>query len=148
MTNMERLCPKGFLFQERPFYVFFCFAFFVFVFFFTFGKKKCLEIGKFAKFENDLLKTNEDIARPQRREILQTFLWWGSATFLVPPPPPPPPPTPPPPPPPPDTHPITYNRQQIFATLRSYILAHLRRNNFKFGNFTATEMKIILRFIN
>ena len=37
-------------------------------------KKECLEIRKFAKFESDLLKTNEDIARPQSREILQTFV--------------------------------------------------------------------------
>ena len=51
-------------------------------------KKECLEIRKFAKFESDLLKTNEDIARPQSREILQTFVLWGSGTVLVPPLPP------------------------------------------------------------
>ena len=51
-------------------------------------EKKCLEIRKFAKFQSDLLKTNEDIARPQSREILQTFVWWGSGTVLVPPLPP------------------------------------------------------------
>ena len=94
------------------------------------------EIRKFAKFQSDLLKTNEDedIARPQSREILQTFVWWRSGTVLVTPPPP--------------STPITYKTQQIFATLRSYIVAYLRRNTFKFGNFTATEMKIILKFIN
>ena len=81
MTYMERLSPKGFLFQERSFYVFFSFFFF-----FTIGKE-CLEIRQFAKFESDLLKTNEDIARPQGREILQTFVWWGSGTVLAPPPP-------------------------------------------------------------
>ena len=38
--------------------------------------KELLEIGKIAKFESDLLKTNKDIA-PQSREILQTFVWWN-----------------------------------------------------------------------
>ena len=33
-----------------------------------------LKITKTAKFESDLLKTNEDTA-PQSREILQTFVW-------------------------------------------------------------------------
>ena len=37
--------------------------------------KENLKIGKIAKFESDLLKTNEDTA-PQSREILQTFVWW------------------------------------------------------------------------
>ena len=41
--------------------------------------------SKISKFENDLLKTNEDIA-PQRREILQTFVW-VEGTNLPPPPP-------------------------------------------------------------
>ena len=36
-----------------------------------------LKASKIAKFESDLLKTNEDIA-PQSREILQTFVWWKS----------------------------------------------------------------------
>ena len=69
-----------FLFQDRQFYVFF---------FPPLEKKKCLEIRKFAKFESDLLKTNEDIARPQSREILQTFVWWGVGDSLGPSPPPP-----------------------------------------------------------
>ena len=37
--------------------------------------KELLKISKIAKFECDLLKTNEDSA-PQSREILQTFVWW------------------------------------------------------------------------
>ena len=32
------------------------------------------KINKIAKFDSDLLKTNEDIA-PQIREILQRFVW-------------------------------------------------------------------------
>ena len=36
--------------------------------------KERLKTGKIAKFESNLLKTNEDIA-PQRCEILQTFVW-------------------------------------------------------------------------
>ena len=36
-------------------------------------EKKGLKISKFAKFETDLLKTNEGIA-PQSPEILQTFV--------------------------------------------------------------------------
>ena len=35
--------------------------------------KECRKISKFAKFESDLLKTNDDTA-PQSREILQTFV--------------------------------------------------------------------------
>ena len=70
MTYMGRLCLKGSLFQDRPFHFFF-----FFFFFFSPLEKKCFEIRKFAKFESDLLKTNEDIARPQSREILQTFVW-------------------------------------------------------------------------
>jgi len=31
--------------------------------------------SEFAKFESDLLKTN-DVLTPQRREILQTFVRW------------------------------------------------------------------------
>ena len=38
--------------------------------------KECLKISKIAKFESDLLKTNEDIAS-QTRTILQTFVWGG-----------------------------------------------------------------------
>ena len=37
--------------------------------------KECLKISKIAKFESDLLKTNEDIAS-QTRTILQMFVWW------------------------------------------------------------------------
>ena len=37
-------------------------------------RKERIEISKIAKFESDLLKTNEDTA-PQSREILQTFVW-------------------------------------------------------------------------
>ena len=59
------------------------------------------KISKIAKFERDLLKTNEDIAC-QSHTILQTFVWWGvgeGQTFgggggrknFAPPPPPPPP---------------------------------------------------------
>ena len=36
--------------------------------------KEHLKITKIAKFESDLLKTNEDTA-PQSRETLQTFVW-------------------------------------------------------------------------
>ena len=66
MTYIGRLC--------RPFHVFF--------FFCPPLEKNCLEIRKFAAFESDLLKTNEDIARPQSREILQTFVWWGVGDSL------------------------------------------------------------------
>ena len=38
--------------------------------------KERLKINKIAKFESDLLKTNEDIAS-YSREILQTFVWVG-----------------------------------------------------------------------
>ena len=38
--------------------------------------KECLSVSKIAKFESDLLKTNEDRA-PQSRLILQTFEWWA-----------------------------------------------------------------------
>ena len=41
--------------------------------------KECLKICRTAKFQSDLLKTNEDIA-PQSRQILQTFAWWGAQT--------------------------------------------------------------------
>ena len=58
MTYFGRLCPKGFLFQDRPFHGQ------VKVNPSTIGKK-CLE------FESDLLKSDEDIAH-QSREILQT----------------------------------------------------------------------------
>ena len=36
--------------------------------------KQRLKISKTAKFDSDLLKTNDDIA-PHKREILNTFLW-------------------------------------------------------------------------
>ena len=39
--------------------------------------------SKTAKFESDLLKTNEDIAS-QRREILQTLVYGGGAKNLAP----------------------------------------------------------------
>ena len=41
--------------------------------------KEPRKISKVAKFENDLLKTKEDIA-PQSREILQMFVWWGASS--------------------------------------------------------------------
>ena len=44
-----------------------------------------LKKNKIAKFESDLLKTNEDIA-PQSHEILQMFVWWlvcYTAVFIV-----------------------------------------------------------------
>ena len=50
--------------------------------------KERFKISKIAKFESDLLKTNEDIAS-QSREILQTFVWWGEQTCHPTPPPPP-----------------------------------------------------------
>ena len=38
-----------------------------------------IKISEIAKFDSDfLLKTNEDIAPPQSREILQTFVWLGA----------------------------------------------------------------------
>ena len=37
--------------------------------------KERLENIKIARFESDLLKTNEDIAPHQSREILQMFVW-------------------------------------------------------------------------
>ena len=36
--------------------------------------KQSIKISEIAKFESDLLKTNDEIA-PQKREILNTFLW-------------------------------------------------------------------------
>ena len=48
--------------------------------------KERLKISRTAKFQSDLLKTNEDIA-PQGRQILQTFAWWGAQTCPPPPPP-------------------------------------------------------------
>ena len=41
--------------------------------------KERLKICRTAKFQSDLLKTNEDVA-PQSRQILQTFAWWGAQT--------------------------------------------------------------------
>ena len=67
--------------------------------------KERLYIGIIAKFEVDLLETNEDIAA-QSSEILKQKKT------------PPPPPTP-------------SKRLQIFATLRSYFSASLRRITFK-----------------
>ena len=49
------------------------------------------------------------------------------------------PPLPPPPP--------TYKRLSIFATLQSYIFAHLTRITFSFGNVRATEIKMKLMFV-
>ena len=40
--------------------------------------KERFKISKIAKFESDLLKTNES------REILQTFVRWGSQTCPLP----------------------------------------------------------------
>ena len=56
--------------------------------------------SKTAKFESDLLKTNEDIAS-QRREILQTLVYGGGQKTCPSPP---------------------YKRLFISTTLRSYIL--------------------------
>ena len=39
-------------------------------------RKEYLKIRKTAKFESDLLKTNEHVA-PQSREILETLYWGG-----------------------------------------------------------------------
>ena len=61
--------------------------------------KERLTISKIAKFESDLLKANVDTA-PQSHEILQTFAWWVAQTCLP-----------------------SYKRLQIFAILRSYIVA-------------------------
>ena len=44
----------------------------------------------------------------------------------------------------PPFQPPTYKRLSIFATLQTYIFAHLRRITFSFGNVTATEIKIKL----
>ena len=46
-----------------------------------------IKISKIAKFDSDLLKTDEDIAPPQSREILQTFVWLGAQMCPLPPPP-------------------------------------------------------------
>ena len=50
--------------------------------------KERLKISKIAKFQSDLLKTNEDIA-PQSREILQRFVCRGHWQTPTHPPPPP-----------------------------------------------------------
>ena len=42
--------------------------------------KEHIKIWKIAKFESNLLKTNEGIA-PQSREILQRFVWWLAQTY-------------------------------------------------------------------
>ena len=42
--------------------------------------KERLKVGKNAKFESDMLKTNEEMT-PQSREILQTFEWWGGTNL-------------------------------------------------------------------
>ena len=70
------------------------------------GKER-LKIVKNAKYECDLLKSNEDMAL-QSREILQTFVWWGVQIC-----------------------PLPYKVQLIFITLLSYIFACLRRVTFK-----------------
>ena len=44
-----------------------------------------IKISKIAKFDSDLLKTDEDIAPPQSREILQTFVWLGAQMCPLPP---------------------------------------------------------------
>ena len=46
-------------------------------------EKKKSKISKIAKFQSDLLKTNENIA-PQSRDILQTFVWCGALANLPP----------------------------------------------------------------
>lgn len=69
------------------------------------------KINKIAKFEIDLLKTNEDIAS-QSCEILQT---WGD-NKLVP-------------------HHTNVRTSANFATFRNYIFARLRLISFKLGNF-------------
>ena len=76
--------------------------------------KERRKIWEIAKFESDLLKTNEDIAL-QSCESLQKFLLWAAQHTC---------PTPP------------YRRLQIFATLLSYIFVHFRRITSKFGSFT------------
>ena len=43
-----------------------------------------MKISKIAKFVSDLLKTNEDIAQPQSREILETFVWSGAQMCPLP----------------------------------------------------------------
>ena len=78
------------------------------------------KISKIAKFERDLLKTNEDIAC-QSHTILQTFVWWGVGEAQTLPPPPPPP------------------QKTICKFSQPYgaiIFARLRRITFKFGSFT------------
>ena len=70
--------------------------------------KERLKIGEIAKFESNLLKTNEDIA-PQRCEILQTFVWCGGGAPC--------------------------ERLKITTTLQTYIFTRLRRITFKPGNF-------------
>ena len=45
--------------------------------------KEHLKIADIAKFESNLLKTNEEIA-PRRCEILQTSVWWGWGHKLAP----------------------------------------------------------------
>ena len=75
MTYMGRLSPKVFLFQDRQFYVFF--------FFFPPLEKKCLEIRKFAKFESDLLKTNEDMLGLKVGKFYKRLYGEGSGTVLA-----------------------------------------------------------------
>ena len=45
--------------------------------------KEHLKMSKIAKFESDLLKTNEVIA-PQSRESLQMFVWLRAQTYSPP----------------------------------------------------------------
>ena len=74
------------------------------------GRKERLKNSNVAKFESDVLITNEDIS-PQRSGILQTFVWWG--TCSCPPP--------------------LNKRRKTFATLWSNIFARFWRITFKLG---------------
>ena len=109
-------------FHNRPFPAFFFFNFWhgkVREKFVDITEKSALRLVKIAKFESDLLKINKDTA-PQSREILQTFVSWGGWGGVGRA----------------QTCPPSYKRLQIFATLRSYIFARLRRITFKFVSFT------------
>ena len=77
--------------------------------------KECLKISNIAKFESDLLKAIKILLL-----IVKKFCrcFYGGGNKIAPPPPPP------------------YKLLYSFATLGSYILAHLRRITFTFGNFT------------
>ena len=92
------------------------------------------KMSNIAKFWKWLLKTDEDIS-PQSREILQRFVWLGPAqTYFLPPPP---------------SLPHHVQRSVDFHNFAElYISARLRRIAFKFGNFTATEIKLKLNSLN